>query len=221
MTDQTDKPLAGDNGQDLESSEAENLDKLPEWARGSLTKANKEAAKYRTELKEARERLKAIEDAQRKTEEAFQAELGEYKPLYEKTKVEVETLRAQAKRVDEIETTFKDMLQKRLDAIPEQNRKRVPEFDDPLKTMAWLDANADLFSQRTAPNLDAGAQGDTGKGKATKLTATQLAAAQKMGMKPERYAKMLAEIANMPEVDDKELRELEAQRLKELQTKGT
>ncbi len=204
MTDKTDTTPVVDDGQGQEPSEAENLDKLPEWARGSLTKANKEAAKYRTELKEARERLKAIEDAQRKTEEAFQAELGEYKPLYEKTKVEVETLRAQAKRVDEIEATFKGMLQKRLDAIPEQNRKRVPEFDDPLKTMAWLDANADLFSQRTAPNLDAGAQGDTGKGKAAKLTATQLMAAKKMGMTAEQYAKRIAEInavAEVPEVD--------------------
>jgi hypothetical protein len=204
MTDKTDATPEVEDGQGQEPSEAENLDKLPEWARGSLTKANKEAAKYRTELKEARERLKAIEDAQRKTEEAYQAELGEYKPLYEKTKAEVETLRAQAKRVEEIETTFKDMLQKRLDAIPEQNRKRVPEFDDPLKTMAWLDANADLFGQRTAPNLDAGAQGDTGKGKAVKLTATQLMAAKKMGMKPEQYAKRLAEsvaAAEMPEAD--------------------
>jgi len=205
MTDKNELPLAGDDGQGPEPSETQNLEALPQWARDAISKANREAASYRTKNKDAQEKLKAQEEAQRKADEARQAEAGEYRPLYEKTKAEADGLREKAKRAEEIETTFTGMLQKRLDAIPEQLRKRVPEFADPLQTMAWLDANADLFSQRTAPNLDPGAAGDTGKGGSTKLTATELMMAKKMGMKPDQYAKRKAEDAGQRYVSTEEL----------------
>lgn len=50
----------------------ETVDNLPDWARKSLTKANEEAAKYRTELREAQSNL-----AKAKTQEEFETAVAE------------------------------------------------------------------------------------------------------------------------------------------------
>ena len=57
-----------------ESTEATELDELPEWARKKLTKANTEAASYRTRLREAEARL-----SEAKTPEELDAAVADIK----------------------------------------------------------------------------------------------------------------------------------------------
>lgn len=74
---------------------------------------------------------------------------------------ELETLRADA---EQYRTTLQQTIAARLETVPEQLRSLVPEYDDPAKVLAWLDANADKLVQPTAPPLDPGPRGD-GQGK--------------------------------------------------------
>jgi hypothetical protein len=39
-------------------------------------------------------------------------------------------------------------------------RGLVPDYDDPFKLSAWLDANSAVFQKPQAPSLDAGAGGN-------------------------------------------------------------
>ncbi len=53
------------------TSEPQSVDELPEWARNKLTKANNEAARYRTEKKEA------VDTAKAEVRAEFEAQLNE------------------------------------------------------------------------------------------------------------------------------------------------
>lgn len=64
----SDGDKAGDPPASRKDDEDKELDELPEWARKKLTKANSEAARYRTELREAQEKLQSA-----KTVEEFEA----------------------------------------------------------------------------------------------------------------------------------------------------
>lgn len=187
MTD-NDKPLAGADGQGPEPSEDKKTDDLPTWARDAISKANREAADYRT-------KLRAIEDQQRKMEEEWAKEQGEYKPLWEKAQTEITDLRAKAERSEVYQKAFEAALAVRLKAIPDEFKTLVPAFDDPVKTWEWLDANSQLFARRLAPKLDAGAQGDAANKIVPKLTVEQMKMAKLAGMTPEQYAAQLAKQA--------------------------
>lgn len=70
-------PPAGEQPKDEpaeETPEEEPTDDLPEWAREKLTKANAEAANYRTKLREAENKLKDV-----KTLEEVDALIAEFK----------------------------------------------------------------------------------------------------------------------------------------------
>lgn len=77
MSDDQTTPENVDEAQPQEGAEPKpDLDELPDWAREKLTKANREAAKYRTEAKvnaDAAKRLAEIEES-KKSEEQKAAE---------------------------------------------------------------------------------------------------------------------------------------------------
>ncbi len=78
---------------------------------------------------------------------------------------------------------------RRIDAIPEQMKGLVPDFDDPSKLANWLDANAQVLTKPLAPELN----GDAGDGsrptEQITLTEEQLKVARSMGLTAEEYKK--------------------------------
>ena len=125
----------------------------PEQLRAELEAARKEAASYRTKLRQTE---KAVTDAEAKR----LAEQGEYKALYESVKAKADAADALQERLDAITAQAQAANERRIAAIPEHMRSLVPEYDDPLKLAAWLDANAAVFSRPAPPPLDGRAGGN-------------------------------------------------------------
>jgi len=161
MSDTTPAPAAtpeaqAADGQQMEPEQA-NSDHAPalspEQLRAELEAARKEAASYRTKLRQTE---KAVTDAEAKR----LAEQGEYKALYESVKAKADAADALQERLDAITAQAQAANERRIAAIPEHMRSLVPEYDDALKLAAWLDANAAVFSRPIAPPLDGRAGGN-------------------------------------------------------------
>ena len=138
---------------ELEQPNSEHAPLTPEQLRAELEAARKEAAKYRTQLRNT-ERQATEAEAKRL------AEQGEYKSLYESVKAKADAADALQERLDAITAQAQAANERRIAAIPDTMRSLVPEYDDPLKLAAWLDANAAVFSRPTPPPLDGRAGGN-------------------------------------------------------------
>jgi multidrug efflux pump subunit AcrA (membrane-fusion protein) len=88
------------------------------------------------------------------------AEQGEYRTLYESVKAKADAADALQERLDAITAQAQAANERRIAAIPDHMRSLVPEYDDPLKLAAWLDANAAVFSRPAPPPLDGRAGGN-------------------------------------------------------------
>ena len=161
MTDTTPAPAATPEAQaadgqqtELEQPNSEHAQALsPEQLRAELEAARKEAASYRTKLRQTE---KAVTDAEAKR----LAEQGEYRALYEAVKGKADAADALQERLDAITAQAQAANERRVAAIPDGMKSLVPEYDDPLKLAAWLDANAAVFSRPTPPPLDGRAGGN-------------------------------------------------------------
>ena len=161
MTDPTPAPAATPEAQaadgqqtEPEQTNSEHAQALsPEQLRAELEAARKEAASYRTKLRQTE---KQATDAEAKR----LAEQGEYRTLYESVKAKADAADALQERLDALMTQAQAANERRINAIPEHMRTLVPEYDDPLKLAAWLDANAAVFSRPTPPPLDGRAGGN-------------------------------------------------------------
>jgi multidrug efflux pump subunit AcrA (membrane-fusion protein) len=138
---------------ELEQPNSEHAPLSPEQLRAELEAARKEAAKYRTQLRNT-ERQATEAEAKRL------AEQGEYRTLYESVKAKADAADALQERLDAITAQAQAANERRIAAIPEAMKSLVPEYDDPLKLSAWLDANAAVFSRPTPPPLDGRAGGN-------------------------------------------------------------
>jgi multidrug efflux pump subunit AcrA (membrane-fusion protein) len=161
MSDTTTAPAAtpeaqAADGQQMEPEQtnSEHAQALsPEQLRAELDAARKEAASYRTKLRQTE---KQATDAEAKR----LAEQGEYRTLYESVKAKADERDALQERLDAITAQAQAANERRIAAIPDTMRSLVPEYDDPLKLAAWLDANAAVFSRPTPPPLDGRAGGN-------------------------------------------------------------
>jgi multidrug efflux pump subunit AcrA (membrane-fusion protein) len=161
MSDTTTAPAAtpeaqAADGQQMEPEQtnSEHAQALsPEQLRAELEAARKEAASYRTKLRQTE---KQATDAEAKR----LAEQGEYRTLYESVKAKADAADALQERLDAITAQAQAANERRIAAIPDHMRSLVPEYDDPLKLAAWLDANAAVFSRPTPPPLDGRAGGN-------------------------------------------------------------
>jgi multidrug efflux pump subunit AcrA (membrane-fusion protein) len=161
MSDTTTAPAAtpeaqAADGQQMEPEQtnSEHAQALsPEQLRAELEAARKEAASYRTKLRQTE---KQATDAEAKR----LAEQGEYRTLYESVKAKADAADALQERLDAITAQAQAANERRIAAIPDTMRSLVPEYDDPLKLAAWLDANAAVFSRPTPPPLDGRAGGN-------------------------------------------------------------
>jgi multidrug efflux pump subunit AcrA (membrane-fusion protein) len=161
MSDTTTAPAAtpeaqAADGQQMEPEQtnSEHAQALsPEQLRAELEAARKEAASYRTKLRQTE---KQATDAEAKR----LAEQGEYRTLYESVKAKADAADALQERLDAITAQAQAANERRIAAIPDHMRSLVPEYDDALKLAAWLDANAAVFSRPTPPPLDGRAGGN-------------------------------------------------------------
>lgn len=150
-----------------------------EAAEAEIKALRAEAAKYR---KERQAEVKAREAA----EAAALEEQGKYKELYEKATPKLSEYDTLKERYDAILAAVQETNAKRIGAIPEGMRSLVPEYDDPLKTAAWLDANAAVFTRPQPPSLD-GRAGGNGSGTPSVDEAAIKARAVRLGLDPELY----------------------------------
>ena len=161
MSDTTPAPAAtpeaqAADGQQMEPEQtnSEHAQALsPEQLRAELDAARKEAASYRTKLRQTE---KQATDAEAKR----LAEQGEYRTLYESVKAKADAADALQERLDAITAQAQAANERRIAAIPDAMKSLVPEYDDPLKVAAWLDANAAVFSRPAPPPLDGRAGGN-------------------------------------------------------------
>ena len=174
----TPEPQAGEGQQtELEQpTQGEQAHTLtPEALRAELEAARKEAARYRTQL---RQQERAAQEAEAKR----LAEQGEYKALYEAARAKAEAADALQERLDAITAQAQAANERRVKAIPEHMRSLVPAYDDPLKVAEWLDANAAILSKPAAPPLD-GRAGGTSVATVTDEDVNEFAT--RMGIRPE------------------------------------
>ena len=176
----TPEPQTGD-GQQREpeqSQTGQTTTWTPEAAAAEIKALRAEAAKYRKERETA---VKAVEETQRAT----LAEQGKYKELYEAAQSRIAALEPMEARVTALTEATQAANERRIAAIPETMRTLVPEYDDPFKLAAWLDANAATFAKSPAPSLD-GRAGQGGQPAPAAVTEAQvLEFAQRMGVRPE------------------------------------
>jgi hypothetical protein len=112
------------------------------------------------------------------------AEQGKFKELYQSAKAKADAADALQERLDAITAQAQAANERRVAAIPENMRSLVPEYDDPLKLAAWLDANAAVFSRPTPPPLD-GRAGGNGTPAVDEVKVKEQAV--RLGLDPETY----------------------------------
>lgn len=145
-----------------------------ESAAAEIKALRAEAAKYR------KERADAIK-AQEKADAERLAEQGKYKELYEALQAKAAEFEPLKERYEAVISQIQETNEKRIAAIPETMRSLVPEYDDPLKTAAWLDANSAVFHKAPPPPLD-GRAGGQGGGAVTVSDEEVQAFATRMGI---------------------------------------
>jgi hypothetical protein len=173
----TPEPQAGDGQQAVsEQPQAQEPATVwtPETAAAEIKALRAEAAKYRKEREAA---VKAQADA----DAARLAEQGKYKELYEATQARLSEFEPLKERYDTVISQVQAANEARIKAIPETMRSLVPEYDDPLKTAAWLDANSTVFQKVPPPQLD-GRAGGHGGGSVTVTDDEVQAFATRMGI---------------------------------------
>lgn len=151
----------------------------------ALKDRNKEEATRRKRVEELEAELKRRQEAEMTEAEKMQAKLKELEP--------------QAQKAGEYEEVISELLEARLKALTPEARKAVEDLPatDALSRLQWLTRNEALFTRQPAPKLDGGQGGGERAGdRPIQLTEAQLAAARKMNVAPEAYAKRLKELAD-------------------------
>jgi hypothetical protein len=157
----------------------------PESAEAEIKALRAEAAKYRNERK-------AAEKARETAEAAALAEQGKFKELFEKAQPKIAEYDALKERYDALMAQVQETNARRIATIPEAMKSLVPDYDDPTRLAAWLDANSAVFAKPVAPSLDGRAGGNSGAPTVDEVAVK--AQAVRLGLDPEIYYK--AALAN-------------------------
>lgn len=182
------KPLEGEpiegGGQDVQPQSNGNDSSIPEWAKDpeavyrALQQTRQEAADYRVKLNQ-------FQDAQQKQREKELEQQQQWKTLADERAAEIETLRQKAENAETLQGVFSEMLERRLETVPEHIRDLLKN-QNPVDALNWLDANADKINpQRKAPSLDAGKTGE--RSEVASLTPAELEIVRRMNITPEKF----------------------------------
>ena len=135
----TGQPADETDGAERTAPADERDDELPEWVRKRLSKANAEAANYRTRLREAETRLEGA-----KTTKEFEAALAEFKAR--NAELEQEILRAQVARrfhlPDELAARLRGQTAEELEADA-QTLRQYATTPQPERLSGGLDPSDD------------------------------------------------------------------------------
>jgi hypothetical protein len=189
----TDKPPAepkpGDAGQPPEGGDELNDEQLEALA-AKVEKDPKKAAKAIKKLRQeaaannkAAAQLAALQKERADAEAAVQAERekaladqGKWQEVATARESENARLKTEVERLKGYEAAISALLEKRMESVPESLRTRIPEFDDPVRTLNWIEANPDLLAPPQAPDLNQG-KGNTGNPRVVEAAAKSAALA--------------------------------------------
>jgi len=146
---------------------------LPERALGMIRQLKDEANARTRELESARAALAAVESERAADRAQIDAAVGE-----------IAALKPQAERAIVLETYIRDAVVARVDALPDVIRPLVPVYDDPLRTLDWLERSAAVLLKPIPPQMDAGARGHS---KAARISEGEREIARKLGVSAEQY----------------------------------
>jgi hypothetical protein len=148
----------------------------------TLDAALAEIKKLRAEAAGYRREKTAAEKARETAEQAALTEQGKFKELFEKAQPKIADYDSLKERYDAMVAHIQEMNDRRIAAIPDSMKSLVPDYDDPQRLAAWLEANAATLTKPVAPSLDGGAGGNRG---VAPVTEEEVAAfAQRMGVDP-------------------------------------
>lgn len=153
-----------------------------------------EMKKLRAEAKQRRLDADAADRDRQKAEAARLETDQKWEQAAQTYKKQLDDLQPKAARLAEMEQVLKDSAQKRIDALPKQWRGLVPEYDDPAKTLAWLDANAATLTLPAVPPMGAGEQGERST-TLPKQAQEAIANARQMGMGDKEITELQAFLA--------------------------
>lgn len=165
-------------------------DKPDVFDRAYVEDLRRENANYRTRANEIEAKFKEFELAQTKKRDEELAKKQEWEQLAQERAEQLAQLQPIKERYEAMLENLKTSNAKRIESIPENMRPLVPEYDDPSKLAAWLDANAALLSIKPqAPNIN-GAAGSGQRPGAVPMVLSddEIEVAKKMGLTPEQYA---------------------------------
>ena len=178
----TPEPQAGDGQQEPKQPDTAQDAPAPTWtldeAMAEIKRLREEAGKYR---REKQAEVKARETA----EAAALTEQGRYKELYDRAAPKLAEYETLKEKLDALIAQAQAANERRIAAIPDAMRGLVPDYDDPLKVAAWLEANSAVFVKAPAPGLDGRAGGNGGG--PTVNEAAERARAVRLGLDPDQY----------------------------------
>lgn len=206
MTDNLNNQTNTESNSSSQTGNSENM--IPQSRFSELARKNRELADELQALKDAQAQ---VETERQKAHQKDLAEQNRYKELYEGLVAEVESLKALHSEVKRYRESFEATLQARIQSIPEEKRALIPEYDDPIKTMAWLDkALPELTAPQrpNAPRLDGGSGGAGSTGGVKPLNATQqqladLARQSGFNINPERLSGFARNPSKQTDLDNK------------------
>ncbi len=124
------------------SSQVEDISSLPVWAQNLIGELRRENAGHRKAKSEAERMAQQAQEAAAK-EQSYWKDLAEqYEP--------------KAKRAEALEKYIAETLEAKLKNVPERLKGVIPAFDDPLRTLQWVQ-NAEaigLFNLPSPPETD-------------------------------------------------------------------
>lgn len=135
-----------------------------------------------------RDQLEKLEKAQREADEKRLADQQQWQQLYEAEKAKVAQLEPLKTQFESVNATLDSLLDAQLEALPDDMRDMVRELPvDVQGKLDWLAKNKARLMRPTAPDMDAGARGDT-RNKDAELTPEELQMARMMGMDVADYS---------------------------------
>jgi seryl-tRNA synthetase len=139
------------------------------------------------ERKELKEQLAKLKSKEQEREQQLKLEQGQHADVISEQRTQIEKLNEQLATLQSARDALEKSVRARIDALPAEWHDAVPDFDDPAKTLQWLDTVAHKLTRPSAPNTNAGAMSDKTKS-STKLTAEQRDMAKLFGLTDEQYA---------------------------------
>ncbi|MEY8748952.1 hypothetical protein [Alkalicoccobacillus gibsonii] len=89
-------------------------------------------------MKDMEAKVQAFEQAQADAEKAAQEEQGEYEKLYRAKEQEVEQLTSYKTRAEQLEGAFGEMVNAKVESIPEDYRELIPEGMTAEQKLEWI-----------------------------------------------------------------------------------